>query len=364
VAYGLDRVDPEKDIRIILIEAADRILPALPERISEATHRLLANLGVEVRTSAKVSEVRADGVCLASGEFIPSELVVWSAGVKGPEFLRNLDGLEVNGINQLVVTPTLQTSADPDIFAIGDCAACPREGHATPVPPRAQAAHQQAAHVVKQLRRRLAGQKLEPFVYRDFGSLVSLGKYSTVGSLMGFLVGKNIFIEGYFARLMYRSLYKMHEYALHGGGKVIPRLAGARTLPARGAAGQIALAAKSGSRNRLNLRSWAIRPDQAEISDDSSGRLKGSGMRRRTCPANANRSLYRAVGLSGARALRPNQHATFCAAMPGRLTAPPGPGQSSPPISATKMQPPCWRQAVAAIRQQDLECEADFYLGA
>jgi NADH:ubiquinone reductase (H+-translocating) len=138
---GLDRVDPDKDIRIILIEAADRILPALPERISEATLRLLLNLGVEVRTGAKVSEVRADGVCLASGEFIPSELVVWAAGVKGPEFLRNLDGLEVNRINQLVVTPTLQTSADPSIFAIGDCAACPREGHTTPVPPRAQAAH-------------------------------------------------------------------------------------------------------------------------------------------------------------------------------------------------------------------------------
>jgi NADH dehydrogenase len=118
------------------------------------------------------------------------------------------------------VTPTLQTSADPSIFAIGDCAACPREGHTTPVPPRAQAAHQRAAHLVKQLRRQLAGQKLEPFVYRDFGSLVSLGKYSTVGSLMGFLVGKNIFIEGHLARLMYRSLYKMHEYALHGGGKV------------------------------------------------------------------------------------------------------------------------------------------------
>ena len=167
-----------------------------------------------------MSEVRAEGVCLASGEFIPSELVVWAAGVKGPEFLRNLDGLDVNRSNQLVVTPTLQTSADPDIFAVGDCAACPREGHATPVPPRAQAAHQQAAHLVKQLRRRLAGQKLEPFVYRDFGSLVSLGKYSTIGSLMGFLVGKNILIEGYLARLMYRSLYKMHEYALHGGAKV------------------------------------------------------------------------------------------------------------------------------------------------
>ena len=84
VAYGLDRVDPEKDIRIILIEAADRILPALPARISEATRRLLLNLGVEVRTGAKVSEVRADGVCLASGEFIPSELVVLGRRRQGP----------------------------------------------------------------------------------------------------------------------------------------------------------------------------------------------------------------------------------------------------------------------------------------
>jgi NADH:ubiquinone reductase (H+-translocating) len=221
VAYGLDRVDPERDIRIILIEAADRILPALPERISEKTLDLLRDLGVEVRTGARVSEVRADGVRLADGAFIPSELVVWSAGVKGPEFLRNLDGLEVNRINQLVVTPTLQTTRDPDIFAFGDCAACPREGHPAPVPPRAQAAHQQASFLAKQLRRRLEGKELEPFVYRDFGSLVSLGEYSTVGNLMGFLVGKSMFIEGYFARLMYRSLYKMHEMALHGGSKTL-----------------------------------------------------------------------------------------------------------------------------------------------
>jgi NADH dehydrogenase len=219
VAYGLDRVDPEKDIRIILIEAADRILPALPERISNATLDLLKNLGVEVRTRARVSEVTAEGVRLANGEFIPSELVVWSAGVKAPEFLRSLDGLEVSPINQLVVSPTLQTTRDPDIFAMGDCAACPRDGYPTPVPPRAQAAHQQASHLCKQLHRRLEGKELKPFVYRDFGSLVSIGEYGTVGNLMGFLTGKNFFIEGFLARLMYRSLYKMHEYALHGGFK-------------------------------------------------------------------------------------------------------------------------------------------------
>ncbi|MBV8458249.1 MAG: NAD(P)/FAD-dependent oxidoreductase [Acetobacteraceae bacterium] len=221
VAYGLDRIDPHRDIRIVLLEAADRILPGLPERISEETHKLLDEMGVAVRTSARVAEVSAEGVRLADGSFIPSELVVWAAGVKAPEVLRNTDGLEVNRINQLVVEATLQTTRDPDIFAIGDCAACPWREHKTPVPPRAQAAHQEASHMVGQIERRLRGQPLRPYRYRDFGSLVSLGEYSTVGNLMGFLLGKNIFIEGLFARLMYRSLHTMHERALHGSSRTV-----------------------------------------------------------------------------------------------------------------------------------------------
>nr|WP_294553911.1 NAD(P)/FAD-dependent oxidoreductase [uncultured Rhodopila sp.] len=223
LAYGLDRIDPLRDVHIVLIEAAPRILPALPERISNATLDLLRGIGVEVRTNARVAEVRADGVVLADGDFIPSELVVWSAGVKAPDFLKELDGLETNRINQLVVRDTLQTTRDPDIFAIGDCASCPREGFPTPVPPRAQAAHQMASHMVRQIGAILAGRTLEPYRYKDFGSLVSLGRYSTVGSLMGFLVGRSMFIEGLFARVMYRSLYKMHEAALHGGPSVLWR---------------------------------------------------------------------------------------------------------------------------------------------
>lgn len=92
-----------------------------------------------------------------------------------------------------------------------------------PVPPRAQAAHQQASHMLRQLTLRLEGKPLEAFAYRDFGSLISLGEYSTVGSLMGFVVGRSMFIEGYFARVMYRSLYKMHQAALHGHGSVLWR---------------------------------------------------------------------------------------------------------------------------------------------
>ncbi|UPY38032.1 NAD(P)/FAD-dependent oxidoreductase [Sediminicoccus sp. KRV36] len=216
VAYGLDRIQPERDIRIMLVEAAPRILPALPERISAATADLLAQMGVEVHAGTRVAEVRADGVLLADGSVLPAELTVWAAGVKGADFLRDIGGLETNRINQLRVLPTLQTTRDENIFALGDCASCPREGTDQPIPPRAQAAHQQASHMYNQIERLLDGKPLEPFVYRDFGSLVSLGKYSTVGSLMGFLVGKSMFIEGYFARLMYRSLYKMHQTALHG----------------------------------------------------------------------------------------------------------------------------------------------------
>ena len=221
VSYGLDRIDPEKDMRLILIEAADRILPALPPRLSDAASKLLTKLNVHVRTSARVAEVLPGGVRLASGEVIPAELVVWAAGVKAPDFLKDLGGLESNRINQLVVLPTLQTTRDESVFAIGDCAACPWLGkEGAQVPPRAQSAHQQASHMVKQIRNRLRRQPLPPWRYRDFGSLVSLGEYSVVGNLMGGLSGRNLWIEGWFARMMYLSLYKMHELALHGFWKV------------------------------------------------------------------------------------------------------------------------------------------------
>jgi len=221
IAYGLDRINPDRDVEIVLIEAASRILPGLPEHISTSADRLLERMGVEVRTCARVIEVTAEGLKLADGSFVNSELVVWAAGVKGPQVLRGLDGLEINRANQLVVEQTLETSRDPDVFAIGDCAACPWPGMSTPVPPRAQAAHQQAAHMVRQLERRLRGQRLLPYSYRDFGSLVSLGRWSTVGSLMGFLFGRGLFVAGFVARLMYRSLRLFHERTLHGTSRAV-----------------------------------------------------------------------------------------------------------------------------------------------
>jgi len=235
IAYGLDRIDPEKDLKLNLIEAAPRVLPALPERLSQATDALLAQLGVQVHVNARVAEVMSNGVKLSDGRVIPAELIVWAAGVKAPDFLKEMSGLETNRINQLVVLPTLQTTRDPKIFAIGDCAACPWPEKKGFVPPRAQAAHQEASHMLGQINRIMAGRPLTPYRYRDFGSLVSLGEYSTVGNLMGGLIGGSLMIEGYFARMMYVSLYKMHELALHGPVKVtletIARMLTRRTEP-------------------------------------------------------------------------------------------------------------------------------------
>jgi NADH dehydrogenase len=221
VSYNLERIDPERDIRIHLLEAGPRILPALPERIAASATGLLMKLGVKVRAGSRVTAVGAQGVQLAGGERVDAELVVWAAGVKAPAFLAGLDGLETNRINQLVVGPTLQTTRDERIYALGDCAAAPWLGREAGVcvPPRAQAAHQQASHLARELPRACKGATPRPWRYRDFGSLVSLGEYSTVGNLMGALVGGNLWVEGLFARTMYLSLYKMHEVALHGWWK-------------------------------------------------------------------------------------------------------------------------------------------------
>jgi NADH dehydrogenase len=221
VSYGLDRINPARDIRIHLIEAGDRVLPALPKRLADAALHRLLQMNVVVHTNARVSAVDFQEVKLLDGRVIPAELVVWAAGVKAPAFLADLDGLETNHLNQLLVRPTLQTTLDNDVFAIGDCAACPwvdRPG--AWVPPRAQAAHQQAMHLAKELPKRLIGRPEKAWRYRDFGSIVSLGRASTVGNLMGSLVGGSLWFEGRLGWLLYMSLYQMHLLALHGFWKV------------------------------------------------------------------------------------------------------------------------------------------------
>ena len=220
-AYGLDSIK-QSDIKLHLIEASNKLLPQLPPHLSEATVRQLQEIGVDLRLGEQVVEVTRDGVKTKSGQLIQAEIIVWAAGIKAADFLRGLAGLETNRINQLVVRRTLQTTVDDDIYALGDCAACPwpEKGPQANVPPRAQSAHQMANQVYANIRRRLKGQKQQDYVYTDYGSLVALGKFSTVGSLMGNLLG-TVMIEGAIARLVYVSLYKMHQTALLGPVRVV-----------------------------------------------------------------------------------------------------------------------------------------------
>jgi NADH dehydrogenase len=217
--YGLEVFD-ESRLAVTLLEAGPRILPALPERLSASARKELTALGVEVLESVQVVEAQRGALVTKEGTRIEADLMVWAAGVKGAEFLATL-GLETTPRNQIVVADTLQTVTDPDIFALGDCAAyTPVEG-GPQIPPRAQAAHQMADTVFQNIVRRERGKSLKRFEYQDNGSLISLSRFSTVGSLMGNLVGGAMAIEGRLARFIYISLYRMHLVAIHGWVKGI-----------------------------------------------------------------------------------------------------------------------------------------------
>ena len=226
-AYGLDRIKPE-NMHITLIEAGPRVLPALPDRIGGPVHKTLEKLGVTVLTNSAVSEVTADSLITKDGQVIPASLKVWAAGIRAPGFLQEIAGLETNRINQLVVRPTLQTTRDDNIFAFGDCAACPQPGTDKLVPPRAQAAHQQASLLAKSLKLRIEGKaQLPDYKYRDYGSLISLSSFSAVGNLMGSLMG-TVMLEGWLARMFYISLYRMHQMALYGTFRTLMLMLGSR----------------------------------------------------------------------------------------------------------------------------------------
>jgi len=215
LSYGF-KIDPQH-MAVTLIEAGPSILGALPKRIVDAARVELRKLGVDVREGTQVVEARAGALITNSGEEIRADLMVWAAGVKAPELLKTFDGLETNSRNQLVVGSDLRTSRDEHVFALGDCAQCERRDEVGGVvPPRAQAAHQMASHLCRHFDKILAGEDIPAYEYRDYGSLVSLSKYSTVGNLMGNLTKGSIMLEGRLARLVYVSLYRMHQVALYG----------------------------------------------------------------------------------------------------------------------------------------------------
>lgn len=215
-AYGVTALDNQQ-ISVHLLEAAPRILPALTERVSQTVRTELEGMGVTVHTDTAIKEAQTHQLITGDGDVIKTDINVWAAGIKAPPFLAEL-GLTTNKKNQIEVKTTLQSVDDERIFALGDCASCPM-GENAAVPPRAQAAHQQAKLLAKNLINQLDNKPLHDFRYRDHGSLVSLARYDAVGSLMRSAASKGLFLEGWLARKAYASLYRMHQLSIHGAPK-------------------------------------------------------------------------------------------------------------------------------------------------
>lgn len=215
-AYGLaSESRMTAAIRVTLVESGPRLLAAFPEAVSEATRQRLEALGVEVRTGTRVAGAERGRLRLAEGDPIEADLLVWAAGVQGSTDLA-LGDLELTKSRQLVIGPDFRTSRDRDIFALGDCASLTLPDQERPLPPTAQVAAQQARYLARYLPRLIAGDRVPPFTYRDFGALVSLGGYDAFGSLGKFGFLKPAFLRGRVAQLGHAMLYRSHQARLHG----------------------------------------------------------------------------------------------------------------------------------------------------
>lgn len=208
--YGLNKIDPT-DFNITIIEAADRILPSLSETMAKHTRHQLEKYDIKLLTQHRVARVDNEKIHFSDGTSIDAELKVWAAGIKAPAVIEKLVGFEKDRIHRLKVYATLQTLSDPNIFAFGDCAHCQPAADEPVLGPRAQVASQQASFLVEAMKARIRGKSQPMFKFSDKGSLVSLSHNKAVGELLG-----QVNVQGFVAKSMYVSLYRMHQATIHG----------------------------------------------------------------------------------------------------------------------------------------------------
>jgi NADH:ubiquinone reductase (H+-translocating) len=170
------------EARILIVEALDRLLPTFSEKASAYTEKRLRRMGVEVRTGAMVEEVTATEIRLKGGEAIESDAVVWAAGVRGHP-LAEACAFPVTEKGTIPVDPFLRTTMDPDIYAIGDLAHSGDDDG--PLPMVAQVAIQEGRHAAANILREVAGEPVEPFSYRDMGSMAVVGRGRAVVEMRG-----------------------------------------------------------------------------------------------------------------------------------------------------------------------------------
>ena len=180
LASEFDNIDPGR-ARIVLVEGQRRLLPAYSNGASERARVQVERLGVELRTGARVTDVDARGVSLGD-ERIPARTVVWAAGVQASPLARSL-GVPLDRAGRVLIRADLTIPGRDDVFVVGDLAALEQDGK--PVPGVSPAAIQEGRHAATNVVRRLRGEPLRAFRYRDKGSFATIGRGAAVGELPG-----------------------------------------------------------------------------------------------------------------------------------------------------------------------------------
>lgn len=201
-------------IEVTILEATDTFMPGMDEAVRESIAKRLATAGIAIEINQQVSRVTGDRVDTDAGDSFTADLTVWAAGRVGPPIADRIEGLSTNKKRQWRVRPTLQSIDSERIFVLGDCSYIDDE----PAPPTAQAASEQAEYLATQLPRYLADKCLEPFEFKDKGTLLSLGDAGSVGEVRG-LFGDDLQLRGRLARAAYNGLQRQHQFILLGAVK-------------------------------------------------------------------------------------------------------------------------------------------------
>lgn len=209
--YSFGQKPPK--LKVTLLEAGPRILPAFPEEVSIAATRQLEAIDVTVRAGAMVSGADENGFLLKDGTRVDAKLRVWAAGVKAPDVTAQFGGLKLTRSGQIEVNPSLQAMDDEFIYAVGDCSFIA----ASPVAPTAQAARQQAHHLARHIPALVrSGRPIPPWTFQNKGAIVALGSYNGWGTFSGGTVFGGGWLHGLSARLGHMALYRQHQFELYG----------------------------------------------------------------------------------------------------------------------------------------------------
>ena len=171
-----------KDVRVLLLEAGDRLLAGMPPKLSEAAAATLWKKHVEVRHGAAVADFDGSSTHLKSGEVIPARTLVWAAGVRAASLAERL-GLPTGRLGRVVVGPTLQLAGHSEVFVVGDAACLETAG--APLPMMAPVAMQMAETAAENIARQLRGAAAVEFRYKDPGQLATIGRNAAVAFIRG-----------------------------------------------------------------------------------------------------------------------------------------------------------------------------------